>query len=358
MQLIFCFVINPEEDPNHKLTGDRLDRLTGELTYSSVFEKIEYYNRTNWNTFRPTNSSRSLDGQLSMTHFYFTNMKCFEISLKVNFRWDHFIFSANNKVLNVFFAKRFLNRTRHVYFLYRKGNSKEFHSFYFFRLGKLRNRLASYRKYAITFESLVIRRDDKFETLKNLRSLFSFKRTSINDVTSYLDSMKQTFEGEYNRTTKEIFLEKKRPNEFRYEIDDTLFDQFARQVQNSSDQNPTSRNYEKRFFNVHTQVNTVNETESWYGEFSFTFYFFQRLSEFTNDDNFSKLLQGILNSLSLWLNNGILDLHTYVLHFFCLFKLLHRLLLDQEAKTKSYLDAHAVRLLPPSQANRRAVNAL
>ena len=89
--------------------------------------------------------------------------------------------------------------------------------------------MAFYHKYQIIFESLVIRRDDKFESLKNLRTLFSFA-ASINDVTAYLDSMKQKFEGEYNRTTKEIFLEASRPNDFGYEIDDELFDQFARQV--------------------------------------------------------------------------------------------------------------------------------
>lgn len=151
---------------------------------------------------------------------------------------------------------------------------------------------------------------------------------------------------------------------------------FNPKVQNNSDQNPTSQNYEKRFFNVHTQVNTVNKTEgpfdkesslgkessfgeeSSIGEFSFTFYFFRRLSVFTNDENFSKLLQGILNSLSLWLNNGILDLHTYLFQVFGIFKLLQQLLLTQEAKARSYLNAHAIRLLPTSQANRRTVSAL
>ena len=160
--------------------------------------------------------------------------------------------------------------------------------------------------------------------------------------------MKQTFESKFNLTTKEIFLEASRTAEFRYEIDDQLFDQYGRQIQNQSDQNPTSRNYEKHFFNLYALVNNVNEAERPFGEFSFTFYFFRRCSEFTNDDNFSKLVQSLLNTLSLWLDTCILDVHLHLFKLFYVFKLLHRFLIAQEVRTRNYLEAHSIVLSAPS----------
>ena len=144
-------------------------------------------------------------------------------------------------------------------------------------------------------------------------------------------------------------MERKQAGDFRYEIDDELFEQFSRQIQNQSDQNPTSHNYEKDFFSIYPQINNVNETKNAsLGEFSFTFYFFQRRSEFTNDDNFSKLVQSVLNTLSLWLDTCILDVHVYLFKFFVLFKLLHEGLIRLKVCAENYLEAHSRHLLAPT----------
>ena len=118
------------------------------MNYASVFKKIGYYNKTHWETFEPADSSESYDKLLSIKHFYFSKLKCFEIDLKVEFDEMDLIFKRDRWVLSVFFQESFLKQTKHAYFIYRKGDSKECNSHHF-RLGEQANRSANYNKYQL-----------------------------------------------------------------------------------------------------------------------------------------------------------------------------------------------------------------
>ena len=65
-----------------------------------------------------------------------------------------------------------------------------------------------------------------------------------------------------------------------------------------------------------------------HSDFKYSVSFPCLYTEFTNDDNYAKLTQNLLNSLSLWLNFCIIDAHIYLNKFFSLinefYRLLHR----------------------------------
>lgn len=55
-------------------------------------------------------------------------------------------------------------------------------------------------------------------------------------------------------------------------------------------------------------------------------------TEISNEDNFSKLIQNILNSLSLFLNVSILECHLYVGKMFLVFTFLYKGLLKLKVR--------------------------
>lgn len=123
-----------------------------------------------------------------------------------------------------------------------------------------------YYSYSIQFELFKIVREDKFELLKNPLNLFH-EKIKVNDVTGYLNGMKKRFYDDYNLTTNDLLLDEY----FDVEVDNDLFEQFYRQIQNISDQTKfKSLNLEQNIPNIVTNIIYLPDYLD-YPNFSFPF---------------------------------------------------------------------------------------
>lgn len=153
----------------------------------------------------------------------------------------------------------------------------------------------------------------------------------INEASAYLNNMQDFFKDKLNLNTRSIPF-----YDFDdAEIDDDLFTQLYLQIQNETD------HYYPHNRNTDFQIYSSYHTEMW-GEKdhpTLEFYaspFIQR-TLISNDDNFGKLIQSILNSLSLWVDLSILDISLYVSKALNGFGLLYGLLKTVEIKLKAML---------------------
>ena len=328
--VIFCVNFDESKiDENYKYTGGYLDKLTENFTHQNVFRKIEYFNKTHWNTLDSINF-KNRNKEISFSYFYFTNLKCFEIELKFLLDEEDFFLRQHKNVIEIFFNETIYNQFDSVYYASRQGNSKVLTNFVGYKIGKVYiNKTIYYHKYHIDIGLLKVKSDDKFEVLKYPINLFLKKRNK-NDINKYLNDMKQSFESQWSLTTADILIEKNE-KDFNYTIDDELFEQFFLEfIQNKSF---TSFNYERLFLNVYSQISYIKDVS--FSDFGFSFNFLLRQTESTNDDNYNKLVQSILNTLSLWLNVCILDLHIYLFILLSPVRNLYRYLI----RFRSYLKA-------------------
>ena len=84
--IIYCFSYDQNKvDENHRISISYLNRVTDDLNHQNVFEKILFYDKTDWKTFLPTNGSVSMNNEISIGHFYFYKRKCFQINLNILF---------------------------------------------------------------------------------------------------------------------------------------------------------------------------------------------------------------------------------------------------------------------------------
>ena len=320
---VFCFPLPKDEiDENHKFTGEYLDDLTKNLIFEDVFSKLVYYKRTGEHFFIMgkemnivKNSNLNFnsytdyeDPELRLTHFYYSNLKCFKINLKVSYKEEDFYFRDNKTIMNIYFEKELQRskRIEKVHFFYQFGpNEINGGIINEIRIpDKIRNSTLSY-KYKIDFELIKITREDKFEMLKNLRSLF-YEKIQVNDVAEYLDKMKRQFKNDYNLTTSDLLLDE----HSNLEVDNELFEQFFRQIQNISDHSKIkSWNFEQNILSIFSDI---YETDHQKPDFSFSLLFLVKRIEITNNENYTKFVVSFLNSLSLWLNICILDLNIYI----------------------------------------------
>lgn len=128
-----------------------------------------------------------------------------------------------------------------------------------------------------------------------------------------------------NKTTDSVTLDK---DFFFLEIDQQLFQQYYLQVQNVSDNFLPISNDSKRNI-YHKYITEVDLTGSRIFKFTnnpeleFTISFFTQRVGFYREDNTAKLIQSILNSLSLWLNYCLLDTFIFIYKLLILLFKLH-----------------------------------
>ena len=128
---IYCFKYDDSKiDKNTKLTGEYLDLLTSDLTFKSAFNEISYYNKTHLigmiidRLDYTTKSNFYSNSEISLTHFYYLNLKFFEIILKPFFKEEDFYFSYDKMVLEIFLNHHIKKQHAFVYFLYREKESR------------------------------------------------------------------------------------------------------------------------------------------------------------------------------------------------------------------------------------------
>ena len=352
---IYCFKYDDSKiDKNTMITGEQLDELTSDLTFKNVFKKIEYFNKThekdlNMNKLNTTtNSNFYSNSEISIAHFYYLNLKCFEIVLKPSFKEEDFYFKINKLVMDVHLNNYIYRQHPFAYFLYRDRESKQIGGNYLYRIKKPSKKSDYKYHYAIEFQLIKIEREDKFEFLKNPVSLF-FETTAINDATKYLEAMKQKFKNKYGLASRDSLLD-----DFKLKIDDLLFKQFYLQIQNLTDHNGlTSLNFKKNVYNMYTQIGIIPLI---YPDFRFSLSSTSRQVEISNEDNYTKLIINILNAVSFWLGLCVFDLSAVNVNR--LFKLnlnLYQLLF----KLKLYLHSKIrINLIPQNCTIKFAVSIL
>ena len=347
---VFCFRFSKEDiNENHRFTGKYLDDLTQDLTFKQVFKSLDYHNKKEKIELEigKLNSTKSsnfyADLNLILTHFYYAGLKCFKISLNVSYEEEDFYFLNDKNVLNLKLEKKFTEKKENsqAYFFYQKADSNEIGGGFTYPIGKCGSRFLKYGKiiqlyyrYVIEFELFKMVREDKFELLKDPRNFF-YEKIKLHDLSEYLNAMKKQFHDDYNLTTSDFLLD----DYFGVEIDNELFEQYFKQIQNISDQTKfKSLNFEQNIPNVVTDVFHID----YFGpDFSFAFSPLARRVEITNNDNYTKIVVGFLNSLSLWLNVCILDMGAYVYQIFRLSLHLYYLLIWIRAYFRRIIDALA-----------------
>lgn len=326
---IFCFNFSEKLDENYQITGEYLDKISSDLSYEIIFDKILYFNKTHLNTFKPTHSVRE-NTEISFTHFYYFNMKCFEIEFRLEFEEKDFYFTDGKYITAISFNKTFANQVKIVYFIFKYKNLKQFSGIFRYKVGNLEKRPKDFRKYDIIFELFEIEKIDRFELLKNPMKLF-YRPNNINDPTSYLNNLIEVFNKRYNLSTREIILENV-DNNFKLEINDVLFQQFYLQFQNETDRNyASSTNLNLMLYNIYNQEN-FNDEEG--ATFNYAISLGSRQVLITNEDNYTRLVQTILNTLSLWLNVCVLDLFVYVNKLINYINIFHLYLIDLKLAIK------------------------
>ena len=304
---IFCFEYDDSKiDKNTKITGEHLNKLTSDLTFKNVFKQIIYFNKThekylNMNKLNTTtNSNFYSNSEISIAHFYYLDLKCFEIVLEPSFKEEDFYFRDHKVVLFVYLNDDIYGQHHSAYFLYRDRESKQIGGSYFFRIGKPPEEIYYKYAYDIELQFIKIEREDKFELLKNPSSLF-YGTIAINDATNYLETMKQKFKNKYGLASRDTLLD-----DFKLEIDDLLFKQFYLQIQNLTDHNGlTSLNFKQNVYNMYSKINLLI---SRFADFEFSLSSFSRKVEISNEDNYTKLIISILNAVSFWLGLCVFDL--------------------------------------------------
>lgn len=298
--LIFCFEWNEKIDPNVALTGHYLDKLTSHLSYEHFFHSVDYYDEKDAHRFfRLTNANHS-NSLFHFSRFYFLKLKCFELAYKMTYSEDEFLTKPGRFVYFVYFNAS--SQQEYVYVSTKQGNSKEFSPFSKLKIRALGKKGAYFYRYRMKFEVSELVVEDKFEVLKNPSSLF-YEKSDINDPTKYLVKMERKFERNYGLATREILLGDE--DFFGLPIEDDLFEQFYLQVQNISDHLPSSLNTKQTLFKVYTPG---VYTHPKFPQFSFTITFFKKVLKVGNEENYTKLVQSLLNALSIWFDLTILEL--------------------------------------------------
>ena len=168
--------------------------------------------------------------------------------------------------------------------------------------------------YEIVLELIEVEKNDEFENLKDPRRFFFGKRRTA-DASDYLDEMQARFsDGDLEKlTTTEIPLE---------------YADFGKEMNVTDHQSPASLNSNLNFFNFYSK--RINYKTTTY--FQFTVLPISKRVAISNDENYAKLIQDILNSLSLWLNISIDDLVVYISWAFSWFLKFYHLLVAFKAK--------------------------
>lgn len=255
--LIFCFKFNPEElDPNHRLTGEYLDRWVN-LTFSKVFEKISYLDQ-NGQTIAVTQFTNTPHSELSYSAFFLQNMKCFQIDVALVYEEKTFLFLEDPFALKFWLRRNLTTNDRTVYFTCKHHRSKQLNMMNPFKFGSDRRKFKK-SKFQIKLELLrtVYNEAKLFEYLRNPWSLLLGSR-DISDATVYFDGMASQFKQLFNSTTKLMVLDR----DFELELDDQLFLQYFAQIQNVSDfYYPISNNTQQYFYHKYIQEVQIGQID-------------------------------------------------------------------------------------------------
>ena len=320
--LVFCFELDQEPDPNYKLTGSYLNDISKRL--ESRFRKLSYLANGTFVDLDPFSIDES--NLFRFKIFIHNDFKCLELSTDLVYYEGDFNFVNDPCALKVHLNDQFrIDDETNVYFLTKKQGSKQFNEIYKLEL-KCFLLMSSCRSFSVTLEVFDITYLDKFRHLKQPMSLF-LEVNDVNNADRYLNKMQSFFRSNFNLSTRSVPFYM---DDFDLEIDDELFEQYYLQIQNVSDAY-LPKNLDNEFRTYNTYINPIDANLD-AATFEFCPSFFIQRTIITNDDNYAKLIQNFLNTLSLWLNITLLDFDSYIIRSFTIFTFTHQILVSLKVK--------------------------
>ena len=324
-EIIFCFDFDLSQrriNKNYKLTENYLDELSKEIEIESVFEKVEYLNNKSneWISLETPNFTNS---EFKIEIFYFLDKKCFKIQQDMEYDRAQFNLLENKNVVKINFNRTFTHKKGlNIYFFTKISNTIQFSQLTNLVLFFLSDHYNHYRYIYFVNQKIVEQEYSLFNLVQNPFSLYD-----KNDENSYFINLINDFEQNKKLRSLNLPLERKKSNK---EIDDDLFEQHYKQIENMHQKSTKNLNSQKLFI-------TNNVRRKFYDyfypdpDFRFELNFVKNRILITNEDNFFKLILNLLNVLSQWADLCILDLYVYVYYAYhktvFIFTTFHRMLI-------------------------------
>lgn len=322
-RLNFCLLFTRDKvDPEFKFNDIELDKLTHNITVSTVFDNISYLNNLNdW--IELDRKFEFKDDALHIGYYYFFAMKCFYIKINVKYRREQFEFEKNYHVLKLFFNENFVSQLNGMILFFTELENSFQWSKYTYLL--LKDRAGQKCINQIKHEIFEVIYDDRFAHIKKIAStLFSFLYPNvIQSDKEYAIKMAYDFE----RKTRELDslkdLEKNNSSANLDNIEDIIIDKLYNVVKELEYNYSKINRNRNKFFNNYLSYKTYEDDLNY--NFVFDLSFFNRVLEISNDMNLVELILNLLNVLSIWSTFGILDFYFYILKCKNVFKNLFKL---------------------------------
>lgn len=313
-QIAFCHRIDESLiDKNHKLTGDYLEELTGNLKTGDLFKSIVY--------LRNDSNEWNLLG-LDLVHtFYLTNKKCFSIKIDQDYeRKQDSRLLNDTEILKVNFNQTFLfNETKKLTFMTKANDRKEFsrNINLDLKMQQISTRKRSIFRYLASQELLVVRVDDRFSSIK--KPLPPWYETDPNDLSGYQNEL---LNNEHN--LKSLYLPVS-AKDFSHEIANDLFEQLCYMMQKKivhTRRNNSIHEKELAFnhYSLEELTQELNDTAK--PEFTFSLVYFKKIILIIDEDTDTRLTLSTLTMISFWFNFVVFDLCFHANHAF---SILHKL---------------------------------
>ena len=308
---MICFEVDLSmRDVYRRPTGDYLEELTSNMTFENMFDKIAILNEKMEEVNVPSGQLKSIESKINTSVSFIYDLKCFHFVTRITYPPHKLL-----KFENLFFVKLYFNETVYraecnclrIYIAFyerEKGTFESLQTYFLRKNGDLT------MKSFFLIQPVVTEYDytDRFYYIKNPLALFRVE-SYVNDDRLYYKKMLENFRTITNRSSIIRSL-KKEKDEFSWEIDDQLLEQYYLQIQMNVDNSPyinPDYNVEVYDLNTLTFYSTVDQPEIIIKPTIFKCKIIT-----TNDSNYIKLLINILNSLSFWLSISVMDLHIYI----------------------------------------------
>lgn len=313
--LTFCFTFDQSKiDSAHPLTVDYLNSLTNDVTFETMFVNFSFLNEQKEVEYLSPKQLLSCEEFATQTVFYFFNMKCFSIHPKAQTEGASYYFSEFLYPFKVQLSDQ--AKQNEIFFIGKKSGSKGMNELYKFQFEKGDKHLSS--KFLVQIVPMIITVVDKFKYFKHPMSLLLRiigQEQDFTGVTEYLERIEQTTKTEFGILTKSFPLSDQTTDQ-NYEIQEALFKQFFLQKQGPSDEYHkvyTKLNSGREIYNTHIQLSHALDDDPLADpDVEFMPSTHIQYTEFTNADSYASFVQTLLNTLALWLDVSILELHIYI----------------------------------------------
>ena len=303
------------------LTGNLLEEKTRHLNLSYLFKEILFFDRNAVKRHWSPNLDNQYDDEpnLIIDHFFFLNYRCYQI----RYRMPHT--HVRNPLINTIMEIKFSPNVSHENYLFivKLDQTDDFSSHFILPFKH------NYRLYFNAFNNIYY---NQYQALTNPK-LWFWNGYAINNVTLYLNQIREEFRSRFNRSTKLIPLYE---DYFDLQINDSLFDQFnVKYIKEKENAGLLDLNFQRSLFEVIIYPSKNNET----GSLALDKIFYGVETKITKSE---ALIQNLLVVAFIWFNLYMMDLNSKLIYqfraFFSIFR--WRRIKKQVLQIKHKIDSH------------------